>query len=356
MQKSVKVSIVIPCFNTPEEYITRALESVRSQSFRDFEVIVVDDGSDTAHSEVLARVCQPDTDIRLIRIPNSGVSSARNAGMKAARGEYLAFLDSDDVLAADFLERALHAAEETETDFIVGGLQETEEADVPYCPHRTGKPYYRICSGENLQQTAGLFLIGLRSRIAFPGGYIGRGPYSRLVRTELAQRVPFDPELTIGEDLIWNLQILKESESVCFVRESWYAYRQNPHSAVHRYEPGLKEEYRKQIEKLTGLIDLTDDEMYAAYTDQIYEGLRLLWFRYLSSEKKDNPKNYRKAVREIYTERPWTEIGTERYFSQVGSIKKITAILYRYGLFYTAMAWKEKVKPTDVCGGRKDDP
>ena len=85
MQKSVKVSIVIPCFNTPEEYITRALESVRSQSFRDFEVIVVDDGSDTAHSEVLARVCQPDTDIRLIRIPNSGVSSARNAGMKAAR-------------------------------------------------------------------------------------------------------------------------------------------------------------------------------------------------------------------------------------------------------------------------------
>jgi len=352
MKKASKVSIIVPCYNVPDEILARSLASVRSQTVQDFEVIVIDDGSETPYSESLARICRFEPKTHLIRIPHKGVSSARNIGMSLARGEYIAFLDADDVLAADFLERALSAVDETGADFVIGGLEEVEEAIVPYSPPRPGKPQHQIFTGEELQQTVGVFLIGLRARIVFPDGYIGRGPVSRLVRTKLAQRVPFDPDLTFGEDLIWNLQLLMECRQVCLVRESWYAYWQNPYSVVHRYQPALIDEYRKQIEKLTGLVDTTDDRMYASYADQIYEGLRLFWFRYLAYERTENPDNYRKTVYRIYTEWPWMEIGTKRYFLLVENTKKITALLYRCRLFYAAMAWKERVRSSDVCGGK----
>lgn len=349
MEKIQKATIIIPCHNVPEEYIIRAIASVRLQTFPDYEVIVVDDGSEVPYAAVLEWICDDKEKTKLIRIPKSGVSAARNAGIKIANGDYIAFLDADDVLADDFLERALAVAEETEADFIIGGLEEAEETAVPYCPPRTGKPQTELFVGEDLCQTVGRFLIGLRSQITFPGGYIGRGPVSRLIRREIVQGILFDPALTIGEDLVWNLEILKQCRKVCLVKESWYSYWQNPLSVIHRRQPELIDEYRKQIEKVTDLIDITDNGMYASYADQIYEGLRLFWFRYLSSERQKNPENYRKAVHGVYTEWPWTEIGTDRYFRQVGGKKRITAVLYRLRLFYPFLAWKERISPSEIC-------
>ena len=348
MEKVPKVTIIIPCHNVPKEYIGRALTSVRSQTFHDYEVIVVDDGSEAPYAAVLKRICDDREKTKLMRIAKSGVSAARNAGIKGASGDYIAFLDADDVLADDFMERALNAAEETDADFIIGGQEETEEAAVPYLPPRTGKPQTELFIGENLCQELGRFLIGLRSQITFPGGYIGRGPVSRLIRREIVQGILFDPALTIGEDLVWNLEILKQCRKVCLVKESWYSYWQNPLSVIHRRQPELIDEYRKQIEKVANLIDITDNDLYASYADQIYEGLRLFWFRYLAFERQENPENCRKAMHGIYTERPWTEIGTERYFRQVGRIKRITAVLYRLRLFYLFLAWKERILPSDA--------
>ena len=131
MEKIQKATIIIPCHNVPEEYIIRAIASVRSQTFPDYEVIVVDDGSEAPYAAVLDRICDGTEKTKLMRIAKSGVSAARNAGIKIANGDYIAFLDADDVLADDFLERALAVAEETEADFIIGGLEEAEETAVP---------------------------------------------------------------------------------------------------------------------------------------------------------------------------------------------------------------------------------
>lgn len=352
--ENVKVSIIIPCCDIPEEYLARALASVRSQTFRDYEVIVVDDGSREPYASRTEQLCRDTAKAERIRIPHSGVSAARNAGVRQAKGDYIAFLDADDVLAADFLERALKAAEETKADFVIGGLLETDCVDVPFFPPRTGRTQYEEFTGENLHQIIGPYLLGLRSRISFPGGYINSGPVSRLIRSGLSKELLFDTTLSIGEDLVWNLQLLKKCRRVCVVRETWYGYWKNPQSAVHRYQPEIIEECRKQIERITEIINTEEPFPYSSYADQIYVALRLFWFNYLSHEKRENRDHYRKLTHRLYTEWPWKEIGTERYYAQVGRIKKITAVLYRLHLFYTGMDLKERILPSDVCGGRND--
>ena len=353
--ETVKVSIIIPCHNTPEEYVARALESVRSQTVRDYEAIVVDDGSREPYASQLEGLCRDTAKTRLIRIPWSGVSTARNTGIANARGDYIAFLDADDVLAADFLERAFTVAVEGKADYVIGGLLETDHVNVPFYPSRSGQPLYDRFTGVDLHQKIGPYLLGLRSRISFPGGYINSGPVSRLIRRDISKETPFDATLSIGEDLVWNLQVLKKCRTVCLVRETWYGYWKNPQSTVHRYQPEIIEECKKQIRKIAEVIDITDAFMYSSYADQVYTALRLFWFNYLSSERRDNRNHYREILHCLYTEWPWLEIGTKRYYAQVGIIKKITAVLYRVHLFYAVFAWKEQFLPSDVCGGKKED-
>ena len=104
-----RVSVVIPCYNA-HRYLAETLASVRAQTFRDVEIVVVDDGStDPATAASLAAL---DPDIRLVRKPNGGLSSARNAGFAAATGEFVLPLDADDQIAPEMLARAVAALDD----------------------------------------------------------------------------------------------------------------------------------------------------------------------------------------------------------------------------------------------------
>ena len=88
-------SIVIPVYNA-QDYIERAIKSIQQQSFQDYEVICIDDGSKDNSSKILDRLCENDERIRVFHCENGGVSKARNTGIDLARGEYILFMDSDD--------------------------------------------------------------------------------------------------------------------------------------------------------------------------------------------------------------------------------------------------------------------
>jgi hypothetical protein len=100
----MKVSVIIPLYNKAP-YVGRTLDSILAQTFRDFEVIVVDDGSTDAGAEVVA--CCPDPRVRLLRQDNAGPGAARNRGLAEARGTYVAFLDADDEWLPAYLEKSV---------------------------------------------------------------------------------------------------------------------------------------------------------------------------------------------------------------------------------------------------------
>ena len=113
----VKVSVIIPVYKV-EEYLPACLDSVVKQSFQDWEAICVNDGSPDKCGEILAEYAKKDKRIKVTTQKNQGVSAARNRALAAARGEYVCFLDSDDELHPDFLEKMYRAMTETRSDIV----------------------------------------------------------------------------------------------------------------------------------------------------------------------------------------------------------------------------------------------
>lgn len=181
-----KISIIVPVYNA-EKTLARCLDSVLEQSFRDFEVIVVDDGSHDSSSSLCDRYCMTDDRIRVIHQANAGVSVARNAGIRNAQGTYLLFLDSDDALEEGALRSYEAASEEGTYDVIIGSLSVIEGG---VCTRKIGverelragcEIWQKICTDP------GIF------------GYAG----GKMIRTELVQSngIMFNPNMRSQEDM-----------------------------------------------------------------------------------------------------------------------------------------------------------
>ncbi len=121
--QSEMVSVIMPAYNAAD-CIRASVESVLRQSYRNLELLVIDDGSQDATADVLGGILSEDSRVRLIRQENQGVSGARNTGLEQAKGTWIAFLDADDFWKEDFLEQVYHAAEKSRSDFVYARTME----------------------------------------------------------------------------------------------------------------------------------------------------------------------------------------------------------------------------------------
>ena len=104
MDVPIKISVIVPVYNVMA-YLTRCVDSIRKQTYRNLEILLVDDGSTDGSAGLCDELADSDPRIRVIHQKNSGVSAARNAGIQEACGEYVLFTDSDDYVAVDYLEK-----------------------------------------------------------------------------------------------------------------------------------------------------------------------------------------------------------------------------------------------------------
>ena len=118
-----KVSVIVPVYNV-EDYIRDMLESVQRQSFEDFEVVIVNDGSTDGSQAIIDEFCREDNRFRCFVKANGGVASARNKGLDKARGEYVVFYDPDDLIPEDSLEKMYGTAEASGADMVIGVMEE----------------------------------------------------------------------------------------------------------------------------------------------------------------------------------------------------------------------------------------
>ena len=134
-----RISVIVPCYNLGR-YLSEAVDSVLAQTFQDFEVIVVDDGSTEAETqELVAAFSRPKT--RVIRLPHAGLAAARNAGIAAANGDILCALDADDRLAPTFFEKAIAALDrDRSVTFVSAWLRTFGEESWDWTPSRCDLP------------------------------------------------------------------------------------------------------------------------------------------------------------------------------------------------------------------------
>ncbi|RXI22993.1 MAG: hypothetical protein C7K11_08335 [Candidatus Amulumruptor caecigallinarius] len=209
------ISIILPVYNC-EETIKRCIESVFKQTHKEWELIIIDDGS-TDKTLALAQEATSDNPrVTVITQDNAGVSAARNAGLKQSRGEYVTFIDGDDWWEPEFLESLIsHAG----ADIIIGGFKDW----------RTQK----TC---NLTEENFTHQSGIREYIAkhILGNYAAvcwGKLYSR--HAIEANDATFNPSLRLAEDAVFNFTLLEHVESIITVPHTGYVYTSNPSSAKY---------------------------------------------------------------------------------------------------------------------------
>lgn len=211
-----KISVIVPVYNC-EAYITQCIESVLRQTFRDFELILVDDGSKDKSPEICERYALRDSRIKVIHKPNGGgAGEARNVGLDSASSPFISFIDSDDWIKADMLEKLWAAQQRDDSDLVICGYRNIVSSVNEVYNFNTQYEAASICGNHEVKD----FFIKY-----FPEGMVGY-PWNKLYRLEIirAHHLRF-PKMRRLEDGIFNTEFFSYAEKITVLSDVLYNYR-----------------------------------------------------------------------------------------------------------------------------------
>lgn len=203
------ISVIVPVYNV-KEYVRKCLKSIVSQTYKNIEVLVVDDGSTDGSGEICDEFSLSDSRVKVFHKKNGGLSSARNAGLKKAKGEFVCFVDSDDYVRKDFIGQLYSSVDKN-------------EADIAVCGYNDDIPRREVLSGEE----ATIKLLIQQENIEILA-------WNKIYRRTLFSEngVEF-PEGKKHEDNLTTYKLLSFARRVAYVSESLYVYIERDDSIVH---------------------------------------------------------------------------------------------------------------------------
>lgn len=232
-----KVSIIVPVYNA-ESYLEECLDSVCGQTYQALEIIVVDDGSKDSTASLVKKYSEIDNRILPHYNENHGVSYSRNFGLEHCTGEYVTFVDSDDIVAPDFVEQLVHDLEDSDADMAVVGVIKS----------RSFKPGI-FTKGESTIYKESEILENLFGKFE---GFVCNKLYKRsLFQTN---GVRLEENIAICEDLLFNAAYLVNCKKVTYNSGSKYFYRQIENSASNRLDNPKWFDAMKAYQKIFDLI------------------------------------------------------------------------------------------------------
>lgn len=209
------ISVIVPIYKV-EKYLKRCVNSLLNQSYSDFELILVDDGSPDNCGNICEEYAAKDKRIRVIHKENGGLSDARNAGLRIARGEYIAFVDSDDWVATNYLETLLKVIELTDSDICecevlktTGEIEKYKKKDEKYTSYSSEKALELLICDKILHQ------------------YV----WNKLYKRSCLKDIPFAVG-KINEDEFWTYQVFGNARQITKISNVLYYYFQRGSSIM----------------------------------------------------------------------------------------------------------------------------
>ena len=210
------ISVIVPIYNV-EKYLEECLDSIKNQTYSNIEVILVNDGSTDKSKEICDRYCEDDSRFKLINQANQGQSVARNHGVAASTGEFIAFVDSDDIIRQDYLEVLIRYMSE-EVDIV----------ESQFTVHK--KEFFN----ENYKEINVIFEGDSEEAVkAVPKHVLSVNPVTKLYRRSVVEAVPYLEGL-IFEDIYSGVGMLKYIRRIIKSDYTGYYYRQHGTSTMHR--------------------------------------------------------------------------------------------------------------------------
>lgn len=233
------ISIIIPVYNS-QKYLATCVVSILAQTYSDLEILLIDDGSKDSSPAICDELAQLDARVRVLHKPNGGISSARNAGLDMARGEWVTFCDNDDRVSPQWLERLLALADEETLPMcaFTRVLGELGSQDPMFLDSR-----FRIREGSKVQKDE--YLEYYKQRV---GGFVWNALFRRDIIEQHHLRFPErKAQGDINEDLIFDLQYLPYVKKIAYTGYADYYWASN--ESNHSKETAQKFYFEKYGEK-----------------------------------------------------------------------------------------------------------
>ena len=283
------ISVIVPVYNV-EKYLGECIESILSQTYENFELILVDDGSPDNSGKICDEYAEKDNRIRVIHKENGGVSSARNTGLDNAKGEYITFVDSDDIIDKQYLELMYKRIVEVDSDMCFCHFDRFDANE--YEKHQEKIPKYLAVDFNDKEfiDFASAF-FDLKNNVF---GSIWRTIY----KSSSIEKIRFNSKIRISEDLVFAMNAICNSKSICSIPNVLYHYRSNSNSAGKTYKKNFltsQIELKKELE----LIFVRFDKKKCNKISQTY--FCLLCYYLFSNEVKHrkSSEGYKQRIKEI---------------------------------------------------------
>lgn len=221
MSRETLLSVIIPVYNV-EDYLARCVDSILGQTYHTLEVILVDDGSPDASGSICDAYAQKDSRVRVIHKENGGLSSARNAGLEAATGEYITFVDSDDWIEPDAYEHLLGLIERYQVKLVCGGNYDVDGG--------TGEKILGLCPKKEEVLTAEEFV----GRMFLWDGF-DSSACDKIYHRSLLETFRY-PEGKVCEDVPVTYKIVLKAERAALSDQPFYNYYHRPGSITQEEE------------------------------------------------------------------------------------------------------------------------
>lgn len=225
------ISIIVPVYNV-EKYLHKCIESILNQTYTDFELILINDGSTDKSLDICKYYSNIDSRVNVIHKENEGVSVARNVGISKSKGSWIVFVDSDDWISERYCEILLENAEREQAEMVICG-------------------YYRVCNNVIEQNN------DHRDRVIYKKDEFikkvlnvqnGYGfVHTKIIKKSVIDRITFNKDLKVAEDALFVLQVCENINKIIVIEESLYFYRINSQSTVRKYDPMYSDNYIKSM-------------------------------------------------------------------------------------------------------------
>ncbi len=258
MGKENLISVIVPVYNT-QNYLPKCLESLQKQTYTNFEVILVNDGSTDESGKICDEFAEKDERIKVEHLTNKGVSFARNVGLDLATGEFISFVDSDDTVEKNFLE-ILH------NNFI-------DNVDIVICGYNSCNQNGRVETVYKAQQDEVLLTRDETIETMLYGKIFAGHCWNKMFRKSVLGELRFREDILIYEDLLFVSEYLMKSNSAKLCSAPVYNYFCRSDSALHGKMT------KKKLTALTALNVIEDmlRQTYGAKFDELIAYDRLCW-------------------------------------------------------------------------------
>ena len=328
------ISVIVPVYNV-EDYLEKCLESIKEQSYKNIEIILIDDGSTDLSSNICDNFAKNDNRFIVIHSNNNGVSAARNIGIKVSKGKYLVFVDSDDWIEKDYVSKLHNVIDNCDFALCNFNIFNREKITSELIIKKN------ILSEDlkNLKYSIFSPKYGRSHGFSNSRCVCGKMFKSSIIKDK---KIYFDEKLYLLEDGLFNLEYLKNCKNFYLLTDCLYNYRQLITSSSHRYNENQLDQY-EMVEKsfLNFIYDDLEKDLFNVISLQ-----HLITYIVRNVRFKNNKKNNIRIMKEM-RERRYKEVIKETKYKYLSIFEKGFLFLLKfrfYNTLYFLLNLKEKIK------------